>query len=177
MLIYETLIRDHERIKKAIDTLLLLADDATDDRIEALHRIRDSLIPHERSEEAVFYNSLKAVRPDHPLLGQSFDEHRDIEALLHSLLQTDPFDSDWRRRALALKREFAAHREQEETELFDLAKSCLTEEEALYLGRAFEKMRPRVLKTGLSSTTFRAVAEQMPPRFADSLEERNVHRI
>lgn len=177
MLIYKTLIRDHERIKKAIDTLLLLADDALDERIEALHRIRDSLIPHERSEEAVFYNSLRTALPENPLLHHSFDDHRNIEAILHSLLQTDPFDAGWRTRALLLKKEFAAHREHEETALFELAQSCFTEEEAMHLGRAFEKMRPRVLKTGLSATTFRAVAKQMPPRFASTLEERHLPRL
>ncbi|RYZ68170.1 MAG: hemerythrin domain-containing protein [Proteobacteria bacterium] len=176
MLIYEVLSRDHDRIKKKLDALLMLADDAVDECIDLIHQVRDSLIPHLRAEEAVFYNSLQAADIGGTIHPSHFADHQDLENALHALLITDPSDGGWRELTLQLKREFNEHRQSEEQELYLAAQELLTDEEAISLGKAFERMRPRILKTGLSQNTYDAVSLLMPKRFTQTLSYRSHSR-
>ena len=61
MQIYDALMKDHRKVEGLLANLVTIKDGDFKRRDELVQKIRDELIPHARAEEAVFYNSIRAV--------------------------------------------------------------------------------------------------------------------
>lgn len=172
MQIYESLKKDHRKVKELLNDLLSLAEEDSEARADLIDEIRDELIPHARAEESVFYNSLREVDAAKDTVRHSYKEHVEAEILLKTLQAKDKINGDWKKTAMKLKEALEHHIQEEEERIFPVAQQVFSPEEAVQFGEAFEKMKPIIREQGFMGTTMDLIANLMPPRFINALGEK-----
>ena len=75
MLIYDLLKQDHEKVKGLLSELVNSSDATEETRVGLINQIRDELVPHARAEEAVLYNSMRAIDMAKDLAWHGYEEH------------------------------------------------------------------------------------------------------
>jgi hemerythrin superfamily protein len=168
MEIYEALKRDHEELKTLLDELCSLKED-DEYRFILIDEIRNNLVPHSRAEEAVFYNTLRAINADKKVVFHGYQEHLEAETLLRSLQVMDKLNFDWKTTAEKLREAVAHHVAEEESTIFDEAKASLTSEEAVAMAQAFEELKPKVKEEGFIKNSIDMVVNLMPPSLTNKL--------
>ena len=168
MLIYETLKKDHQTVKSLLNELTVLDEDS-ENRSDLIEKIRSELIPHARAEEAVFYNSLRAVPAAQDVVMHAYQEHIEAETLLKTLQLKDKIDADWKKTANKLKEALEHHISEEEGRVFTVAQEVFSAEEATQFNEAFEKMKEEVKDESFAGTTMDLIANLMPPRFMKAI--------
>lgn len=174
MQIYDCLTKDHDEVQNLLTDLLALDDEDSDERNKIVQDIRDALIPHARAEESVFYNSIRALntaKPDKKEVMHGYTEHVEAETILRMLQAQAKTGLGWRATAEKLREALSHHIEEEESEIFSIARRLFTEDEAEMMGEAFEKMKPEIREEGVMKTTLDMVANLMPPRMKGSIQE------
>ena len=176
MNIYEALKKDHDEVRDLLKELISL--EVNDDyRYVLVEEIRNALIPHSRAEESVFYNAIRAVssdRTDKSEVMHGFKEHLEAETLLRTLQVMDKVNMEWKATAEKLLSALEHHIQEEETEIFSVAKNLFSEEEATSMAQAFEKLKPEVQKQGFVGTTFDMFVNLMPPRLAKGIRDMGI---
>lgn len=175
MLIYQILRNDHLKIMQLINELLTL-EEGDDTRKDLIEQMRDELVPHARAEESVFYNSLRSINAAKDLVKESYKEHMEAESLLRALQLKDKVDMDWKATAQKLRQALAHHIQEEESEVFSVAKMHLTNDEAEMMGEAFERLKPEIREEGLLKTSIDLIANMMPPRFSSIIRNQGLDR-
>jgi hemerythrin superfamily protein len=168
MQIYDALKKDHEEVKLLLSELIGLPENDENQHGPLIDRIRDALIPHSRAEEAIFYNSLRAVDMSKKIAMHGYVEHMQAESLLRTLQVKGKIDADWKATAKELKTALEHHIAEEESEMFVAGRTLFTNEEAVAMGEAFEKMKPEIREEGIMGTTIDMIKNLMPPRLTDS---------
>jgi choline kinase len=161
MIIYEALKKDHREVAELLSKLVNL-DDKDEARFSLAAQIRDALIPHSRAEEAVFYNSIRAMNADSGKVMHAYADHLEAEALLRTLLMEENVKLPWKATAKKLKAALDHHVAEEESEIFALGKKVLSDEDAEKIGLAFEAMKPEIKNEGFLKTTMDMVSNLMP---------------
>lgn len=169
MNIYDALKKDHVEVLDLMDELIALRDD--DYREVLLKEISDALIPHSRAEESVFYNTLRAVEAPKKEVFHGFKEHLEAEALLKTLMAKESLHMDWKKTATKLRDALAHHINEEETEIFSIAREAFTDEEADVMGEAFIELKPKVKNQTEIGKAADMVINLMPPRLASKIRD------
>ncbi len=172
MLIYDTLKKDHEELKVLLNELVMLNENEDDRRHSLIDEIRDELVPHARAEESVFYNSLRSLDAAKDIIMHSYKEHMEAETLLRTLQLQDKIDAKWKETAKKFREAILHHIEEEEGKIFNVARQLFTEEEAVMMSEAFEKLKPEVREEGFVKNTIDMVANLMPVRFAQAVRSK-----
>lgn len=127
---------DHERVgdllEEAIDT------DDPRERADLLHQIRAELMAHEAMEEDVFYPALRANAQAKEIVLEGYEEHHVIDMILDELLEVPEESDQWKAKLKVLKENIEHHIEEEEGEMFPLARQCFDDKALEELG---EKMQ------------------------------------
>lgn len=174
MQIYEALMKDHRKVEGLLDRLVALGEREYDQKEKLVEQIRDELIPHARAEEAVFYNSIRAVDTAKDLVWHGYAEHMEAEALLRTLQAAQALDVGFKNTALKLKDAVTHHIKEEEQKIMPVARQLFTNEEAVAMTEAFESMKPEVREGGILQSTIDMIANVMPPRLAAPLRTFNL---
>lgn len=169
MQIYEALVKDHRKVQDLLNQLVNLNAGDEEIRHELVDKIRDDLIPHSRAEEAVFYNSIRAINTAKDLVWHGYEEHMMAESLLRTLQVAEKIDAGWRQTAQKLKAALDHHIEEEEGKIIPVAQQLFTDEEAEIMAEAFEKMKPEIKEEGFMQTTLDMIANLLPARLAAPL--------
>jgi len=167
MLIYDALKKDHELVRRLLKQLM--AARGTADPAPIVARIRDTIVPHCRAEEAVFYNGLRGRKGTSRRVLLGFREHLEIEALLRALQLKLLVAADWHGTARELKKALEQHMREEEREVIPLAKSVLSEMEARRMGRDFRRQREEARELSLVQSAVGMVTNLMPSRVTSLL--------
>lgn len=175
MEIYQVLKSDHEELKQLLNELIDLKED-DEYRYILIEEITNLLVPHSRAEESVFYNTLRAVNADKSLVMHGYKEHLEAETLLRALQVMERVNLNWKPTAMKLKEVLEHHIEDEESDIFDEARSAFSSEEATSMTEAFEKLKIQVQKEGFVKNTMDMMMNMLPPRLSNSIRnfgERN----
>lgn len=173
--IYQALTKDHDEVKQLLEDLIALQED-DDYRHTLIQQIADELIPHSRAEESVFYNTLRAINAEKMKVFHGYQEHMQAETLLRTLQGLDKFDMSWKGVAEKLRDALNHHIQEEESEIFSVAREALTSEEAEAICQAFEELKPKVREQSIVGTTADMVINMMPPRLADKIRDLGISR-
>jgi hemerythrin superfamily protein len=176
MEIYEALKKDHEELKDLLDELVALQSD-DEYRYIVIEEIRNHLIPHSRAEEAIFYNSLRAVNADKKVVFHGFQEHLEAEAILRTLQVMDKVNLDWKGTAEKLRNAILHHVAEEESTIFDEAREAFNREEAIAMAEAFEQLKPKIEQEGFVKNTVDMVINMMPPQLANKIRNMGEPRV
>lgn len=165
MNIYDALKKDHEKVKMLLQDLVTFQGEEDYPSSEMIDQIRDELIPHARAEEAVFYNSLRSIESAKDEVRHAYREHLEAETLLRTLQLRDKVDLEWRGTAKKLLNALNQHIAEEENKIFPLAQRLFTDQEAVMMEEAFQKLKSEVKNQGMVQTSLEYITNLMPERF------------
>ncbi len=139
--IFDILTSDHEKVKKILEQMEQTSTRAAKRRETLLEHLSENLLPHMYAEEQFFYQILLEESSDKEVAYQALEEHRAAKAVLMDLEVAPGDDPRWSARLKVLKELVEHHIEEEETTVFDLARSLMDEERAMDVGRRFKELK------------------------------------
>ncbi|MBD8524623.1 hemerythrin domain-containing protein [Pseudomarimonas arenosa] len=131
--IFETLRQDHDRQRRLVELLEKTEGDSRARR-ELFAMLKAELSSHAAAEERHFYAPLIACDLTQEKARHSIAEHHEIDELVESLEEVDMSSSAWLRRAKLLFDRVKHHLEEEEHEVFQLARNALSRAQIVQLG-------------------------------------------
>lgn len=142
MTIFERLEADHQKVRLLLDKVKGLVDDYPDldmsSSQDLIEEIGVELRTHNSAEEQVFYTALREKDETNLLPYEGHEEHRVAIEMLDSL-ESDPLDPGILTAKLKIFRSFLLnHIDEEEAEVFDHARTCLSNEEQENLAIEFD---------------------------------------
>lgn len=138
--------RDHQTISTLFREFERLAKDDTHGRKECFARIRQELDVHARIEEELFYPELAKVPEVSDLVREAVAEHQLVKDLATEISKLSPDDPDYTAKVTVLRENVEHHVEEEEGEMFPLAKKHLTSERLEKIADQLENRRDELLK-------------------------------
>lgn len=145
----ELLKADHKRVKELLSQLVESTTRAEKKRRQLLDKIEQELKVHTHIEEAIFYPAFKkAGNAEHKTMYfEAIEEHRAVDDLvLPDLKKTDPMSEKFSGRAKVLKELIEHHADEEEQDMFKLARESMSREALQDLGERMEVHKQEILK-------------------------------
>lgn len=149
----EMLKADHAVLRSLLEKLTRTTERADATRTELLSRIAAQLSLHTTLEEEIFYPALRKSGDEEAgkLYFEALEEHRAVEELvLPDLERTPPASEQFSGRAKVLEELIEHHADEEEQEMFPLAKELLGTEVLRELGERMAERRKVLERVGAS---------------------------
>jgi hemerythrin-like domain-containing protein len=137
--------KDHKKMKSLLEDLEETTRRASKKREELFATIRVELQAHETIEEEIFYPALKQHPKAKDIVLEGYVEHHVADLIVNELASTPTTDEDWGARAKVLKEVIEHHIEEEEGEMFKMARKLLDREELADLGEKMEQRKDVIL--------------------------------
>lgn len=132
---------DHRRL----EMLLRRGEETTQRAMSGRTRLLDTLTAelqvHEEIEEKILYPALKAHAEATESVLEGYQEHHVADVLIKELHALPPDDERWGAKFKVLKENIEHHIEEEEGEMFRIARSVLTRAEREQLGERMQAMK------------------------------------
>lgn len=125
---------DHDKVKKLLSELETTTERGVKTRAELFSTIKGELTVHEIIEEEIFYPELKAHPKAKDIVLEGFQEHHVVDLLMKELEELDVSDETWGAKAIVMKENIEHHIEEEEGEMFKIARSVFDRAELDDLG-------------------------------------------
>jgi hemerythrin-like domain-containing protein len=125
---FELLKKDHEKVANLFEKLEATTERAVKTREELFTQLKYELDTHAQIEESLLYPVLKDADDTRDLTLESFEEHRIVKQLLSELEQMPKNEEQWSAKLKVLRENVKHHVEEEEKELFPIAKKVLSKE-------------------------------------------------
>ena len=141
--IYGILKQDHDEVTELFQQVKEAKGDAAS---ELFQQIKLKLVPHSRAEEAEFYEPLLKQKRTADKIRESREEHLMADALIAEIEALTPRDPEWIAKVNVLADVVGHHIDEEEGELFPLARQVLSEREARDIAERFVASRENVMR-------------------------------
>lgn len=145
----EMLKQDHEHVKTLLTQLRETTTRATKTRPELLAKIEMELEVHTTIEEELFYPAIRDAAESNEqreMLAEAFEEHRAVDQLVLPDVKATNVDSvEFGGRAKVLKEMIEHHIEEEESDLFPLAKKLFSAQQLRDLGEQMQALKTELL--------------------------------
>ena len=138
--IYERLKQDHDKHRKMLDLIVSTSGD-NEMRRDVWDKFYHDVSAHAAAEEETFYSKLIADEEGQPKGRHSVAEHKELDDLMEELNDTDMSSSAWLTKFKQLKERYEHHMEEEEEEVFAVAKKVVGKDGNEKIGAAFEKRK------------------------------------
>lgn len=139
--IFDVISSDHEKVKKILEQMEQTTSRAAKKRETLLEHLNKDLLPHMYAEEQFFYQILLDESSDKEVAYEALEEHRAAKAVLMDLEEAPADDPRWSARLKVLKELIEHHIEEEETTVFDVARSLMDEERATDAAHHFRELK------------------------------------
>lgn len=145
--IYSYLKNDHLQVSALMDTLV--SAQTPRQRTALFHRIRDELTLHADTEEVTFYKAIDDATQSkraEERLEHADKEHEEIRQYLVRLSTMPVENPKWMELFGELRHAVTHHVQEEESDVFESAKKCLSREQAVMLARQMDALKERYKK-------------------------------
>lgn len=145
----QLLKEDHKKVKELLSQLTETTTRAEKTRRQLLAKIEQELEIHTHIEEEIFYPAFKdAGNSEHAkIYFEALEEHRAADDLvLPDLKKTEPSSEKFSGRAKVLKELVEHHADEEEKEMFKLAKQSMSNDELVELGKRMTARKQELQK-------------------------------
>ena len=139
--IFDVLTSDHEKVGKILEQMEQTSARAAKRRETLLENLTANLLPHMYAEEQYFYQILLDEGSDKEVAYSALEEHRAAKAVLTDLEEAPSDDPRWSARLKVLKELIEHHIEEEESTVFDVARSLMDEDRAVEVARRFKELK------------------------------------
>ncbi len=138
--IYERLIKDHEKQKKLANRIMETSGNS-DERRRLFEQFKAEAVSHANAEEQTLYAVLIEDPNSQEQARHSVSEHQDADELINELSDMDMSSAGWIQKFEKLKDELEHHIEEEEQDVFKLAKGLVSGADATEMSRMFDKRK------------------------------------
>ena len=138
--IYHRLKEDHEK-QRGFIKILLETEGESDERSRLFKALKVELEAHADAEEQVFYAALLAKPDGQEKARHSVVEHHDMNDLVTELEETDMGEGAWLRKFKQLAHDVIHHLDEEEKEVFPLARKLIDDGKAEPMVAEFDRRK------------------------------------
>jgi hemerythrin superfamily protein len=143
--IYKTLKQDHDRHRKLLAAIADTSGDSETRRMKWDEFFND-VSAHAAAEEETFYSKLIAKEDGQPEGRHSVAEHKELDDIMTELNDMDMSSSGWLNRFNTLRERYEHHMEEEENDVFPVAKEEIGKDASGKIGEKFEARKERELE-------------------------------
>jgi hypothetical protein len=140
--LFDLLKEDHDKVKDLFEQIEDSEDD-TESREELFSQIKGDLEIHMEGEESYLYPALEEHDDTREMALEAYEEHHVAKTVLIEVEELDQEDERWKAKMKVLKELIEHHIEEEEGELFKLAKKVLAKEEIQEISANIEQLKGR----------------------------------
>ncbi|MBV9203767.1 MAG: hemerythrin domain-containing protein [Alphaproteobacteria bacterium] len=142
--LYQILMQHHRRTDQIFFIIGKTTAAEARRREQLFTELRRGLEAHNIVEENIFYPELERCSATSELVGDAFDEHAEIDAILQEIAELPTDKDEWPERIAELKVVVQEHVRQEEDRIFPAARNLLDSARAKELGRRMEAMKQQL---------------------------------
>jgi len=140
MTIYERIQQDHDEHRRMMRELAETTGDS-EQRRRLFAEFKREAESHADAEEQTFYAELMSRPESQEQARHSVTEHKETDDLLAKLADTEMDQSNWLTTFKQLREELEHHMQEEEDEVFALARKLLDDAAATSLAERFEQRK------------------------------------
>ena len=140
MLIYDRLKQDH-RVQEELAERLMETSGDTAERRELYSKFKAEVESHAAAEEQTFYAALIAEPDGQEQARHSIAEHKEASDLVEALDALEMSNGGWIQKFKKLQEELSHHIEEDERDVFALARKLINEEQAQRLAEEFDERK------------------------------------
>ncbi|MFL5736770.1 MAG: hemerythrin domain-containing protein [Actinomycetota bacterium] len=137
----DLLKQDHEKVKKLMEEIDSTTERGVKTREELFTKFKEEMSVHERIEEEIFYPRLTEQAKTKEIALEGYEEHHVVDVVIGELDNVPYDDEHWAAKFTVMKENVEHHIEEEEGEMFKLAKQALDGDELEELGERMEAMK------------------------------------
>jgi hemerythrin superfamily protein len=123
--IYSLMKKDHDEVA-GLFRRLKAAEGFTETAEQLSAQLREALELHAYAEERVFYPTLQQAEGTQELVEEALDDHALVQTLLDELAMSRMDSEAWHEKLEALEEHVEDHIEEEESDIFDVARQLFT---------------------------------------------------
>jgi len=127
--LFDLLRRDHEEQRDLFKKIAKSSSKDVDTRQVLFAQLERELLNHMEAEERFFYTALEQLEESRPRVLESYEEHQVARTVLGTFTSLAVDDERWPAKLKVLSRLFRQHADDEEHDLFKLAKKLLSNEQ------------------------------------------------
>ncbi len=136
--IYQLLKKDHKEAKDLFKKI----QSGDGEKMECFSKLRQELMIHMEGEEKLFYPVLKKNQETREKTEEGIEEHKEAKKLIKEMQPLQPGgDQEWESMLEELHEAIEHHVEEEEQELFPLAKHVLSKEQSTQIAEQFQQIK------------------------------------
>jgi hypothetical protein len=143
----DLLKHDHEKVKKLMNEIDSTTERGVKTRDELFTRFKQEMTVHERIEEEIFYPQLTEQAKTKDIALEGYEEHHVVDMVMAELDDVPYDDERWGAKFTVMKENVEHHIEEEEGEMFKLARQALEKDELEELGERMEAMKKELQVT------------------------------
>jgi len=143
----DLLKQDHEKVKKLMEEIDSTTERGVKTRNELFTRFKQEMTVHERIEEEIFYPRLTEQAKTKDIALEGYEEHHVVDMVMAELDDVPYDDERWGAKFTVMKENVEHHIEEEEGEMFKLARQALDSDELAELGERMESMKKELQVT------------------------------
>jgi len=144
MNIYERIRKDHEKHRDLLNKLAETSGD-TEERKSLFNELLTDVKSHANAEEQSFYSLLMNDNDGQEKARHSVSEHKEANDLFDELEEMDMSNPHWLQKFKELKDELEHHMEEEENEVFTMARKVISDTRAKELTAKFNERKAQEL--------------------------------
>ncbi|MPM66598.1 hypothetical protein SDC9_113508 [bioreactor metagenome] len=133
--IYDILKAEHDQVADLLQQAL------SDGSKVSFVKLRLKTDPHMMGEEQLFYPRLEEKEELHDLVVEAYQEHNEAKTLICEMEGMDERDEEWASKLSELKRSIDHHVEEEESRVFERARSVLSQQEAEEIAQQYVEFK------------------------------------
>jgi hypothetical protein len=137
----DLLKQDHEKVKKLMNEIDSTTERGVKTRDELFTKFKQEMTVHERIEEEIFYPRLTEQAKTKDIALEGYEEHHVVDMVMAELDDVPYDDEHWGAKFTVMKENVEHHIEEEEGEMFKLARQALEKDELEELGERMETMK------------------------------------
>ena len=141
--IYTYLKKDHKKVSSLFEETVNTAK--SEARLQLFSEIKKELTLHADSEQATFYKALNKTQESKDEAKHAKDEHKDIKNKLEEISAIASVNDTWLIKFGELKLIVEHHVEEEETEIFKIAKKMISKTTEISLVEEMELEKQKIL--------------------------------
>jgi hypothetical protein len=131
---------DHQKVAELLQKLHNTRG-ARQNRQRLFAEVKEELELHTHAEEQVFYPALQAFDEAHDLVLDAQEEHQLVLELLDDMAHDADADAEWDEKLDELRENVEGHIEDEENELFDVARELFSAEQSRQLAADWQRVK------------------------------------
>ncbi|MEH2353884.1 hemerythrin domain-containing protein [Nostoc sp.] len=112
--------------------------------VEQFNQIYIELILHAKTEELVFYPALRKYEETEQYVEEAEEEHEEVSVILEEIKALKPTQPEFKEKMSELK-ETLEHHLEEESEIFNAVRECMSAQELTELGQEFQETKAKLV--------------------------------